>query len=207
MGLPHVAVDLERGFVDVDTTVVLREKGWLELLACLPGTREHESILVVEALPSHIHLALVMLGLEPGQPMQWRMEGERVKTERPRGPAVTVSIVEQHDGREVEVPVSRWIIDRQSGQHLPDNTWLFTGSVFYEKEGQTVYHADVSGSVLSIVNFGDEVLARPTDRTNQNDGKAWVPHTPVIPEVGETVIIRLRPVNPPAAGVEQGADR
>ena len=38
---------------EVDSRVVLR-KGPLELLACSPQTREHESILVVNARPLHI---------------------------------------------------------------------------------------------------------------------------------------------------------
>lgn len=190
--MPHLEVDREQGVVDIDARVVLRECAWLELLACLPGTRTHESVLVVLAKPSHVHLGLLMLGLEPGAPMHWWMEGNESKSSPPHGPRVMVSIVQHKDGQEVERPANQWIIDKTTGQTMGDHVWLFTGSGF--GQGGSDYYADVSGSVISIVNFGDEVLARSTDKTNENDGGVWVPNTPLIPEVGSEVIIRLRAV-------------
>ena len=46
--------------------------GWLEQVACMVGTREHESLVVVEAKPSEVHAALLLLGLEPGTPKAGR---------------------------------------------------------------------------------------------------------------------------------------
>lgn len=190
--LPHIVVDLQNKVVDIEARVVLREGAWLELLACSPGTRTHESVLEALALPSHIHLALVMVGLEPGSPMHWRLEGQKEVIDPPHGPNLAVSVVMDQDGLEIEHPANEWIVDHLTGRTLTDNHWLFTGSSI--AADNRAYAADLSGSVLSIVNFGDEVLARQTPMTNQNDGAAWVPNTPKIPPVGTTVLIRLRPL-------------
>ncbi len=193
--MPHLIIDRERGWVDLEATVVMREGGWLELLACTPGTRTHESILTVAAKPSHVHLALMMLGLEQGQPMRWIREGEVSKVQPPRGPWVEVSLVTQKEGQPVVVPANQWILNKTTGQPMADPHWIFTGSFIYEHPDTPPYQADVTGSVISIVNFGDEVLARPTDRTSYNDEQAWGPHTDAIPALGTPVVLRLRPVD------------
>lgn len=192
--LAHVKIDRERRTIDLDAQVILREGGWLELLACSPGTRTHESLLVVHAKPSHVHLALVMLGLEPGTPMRWRQVGDQYQVEPATGPTVAVTIVTtDRAGAEVETPASQWVISRQTDQALPDNTWLFTGSSFDDTTDPPTYRGDVEGSVLSLVQFGDEVLARPTQTTNQTDQGMLIPNTQAIPPVGTNVVIRLRP--------------
>ena len=195
--LPHLTIDLVKHTVDLDATVILREGGWLELLACSPGTRTHESIFVVHAQPSHIHLALVTLGLEPGAPIRWEYVDNQYKTHFPHGPSIVVSIVYQQQGKTIEVPANQWIVDRKTGQLLPDNTWLFVGSMFNRTIDPPTYRADSEGTVLSIVNFGDEVLARATDRTNQNDQGIWRPNTDQIPPIGTKVLLRLKPVKTP----------
>ncbi len=46
------------------------------------------------------------------------------------------------------------------------------------------------------MNFGDELLARVTKQTNQNDGQDWGPNTDQIPDIGTRVTLRLRPADP-----------
>ena len=43
----------------------------LEFFAVINGTSEHESVLRSPAKPSHVHLGLVMIGLEPGSPVKY----------------------------------------------------------------------------------------------------------------------------------------
>lgn len=74
--LPHLRIDRQANVLDLEAKVVLREGEWIELIACSPGTQEHESLVVVNARPSHIHLALLTLGLEPGKPLQVEMLDE-----------------------------------------------------------------------------------------------------------------------------------
>ena len=52
------------------TKVVLR-RGALELFCCLKGTKEHESIVAVDARAQDVHAALLLVGAEPGSPCRY----------------------------------------------------------------------------------------------------------------------------------------
>ncbi len=68
-----VLLDREGKRLLVKTHVVLRE-GLLEMLCCPAQTKEHESILAVDARANVIHAGLVALGAKPGAPVQYRPE-------------------------------------------------------------------------------------------------------------------------------------
>lgn len=195
--LPHIQINLEKKHIDLEAKVVLRQADWLELLACSPGSREHESILTIPAKPSHIHLALVMIGLEPGAPMKWRTVDKRIEVDAARGPKVAVFIVTQVDGKEKETPANQWIIHQESKKPLDGNIWLFTGSGFAEWDGKRIYRADANGTILSLVHFGDDLLARPTEMTHQNDNAAWGANTDAVPAEGTAVTVRLKKAEEP----------
>jgi len=200
--LPFVKVDVKNKTVDLEAAVVLREGKWLELFACKPKTREHETILTVSALPSHVHLALLMIGLEPGSPLSWREVDGNVQSIPPKGPGVSISVITQVDGKAVEVPASAWILNQKTNEPIPDQPWLFVGSRSEVVQGKSIYYADMNGSVISLVNFGDDVLVRETPMTNENDNSTFGANTKAIPAVGTAVIVRLRPA--PAAGAAAG---
>lgn len=191
--LPGVHVDVAGRTVEIEAEVCLREGDWLELLACGRHSREHESILVTDALASHVHLALLMIGLEPGAPMRWRTEGERQVVMPPRGPGVKVSLIYEREGKAVEVAPSQWITNSQAKQPLADDIWLFSGSSFVEFQGERRYRGDLGGTLISLVNFGDDVLTRPTSVTNYDDEGMWGTNTEHIPAIGTRVRIRLQP--------------
>lgn len=189
--MPHVRVNLKNKHVDVDAAVIMRQGDWIELLACGRGSREHESILVIDAVPRHIHLALVMIGAKPGEPLKWRRKGDKIETRPAFGPRVAVSIITETDGVRVETPAHHWVINQQTRKLLPDNVWLFTGAGFVEHEGRPIYRGDVGGTIISVVNFGDDILARPTTTTNNDDNAQWGANTDRIPPVGTRVTVRL----------------
>lgn len=192
---PHVRLDREAGVVEIDAKVVLDNAEWLELIVCTKGSREYEAIAATEAKPSHIHLALMTLGLIPGNPMSWHRDdqGELVAI-KPAGPAVTITLAWETDGQKHEVPANQWIKDSNTGQAMPGETWMFTGSAVVEHENEKFYMADVNGTVVSLVNFGDDILARDTMLTNQTDEAQWVANTDAIPPAGTALTIRIKPV-------------
>lgn len=65
-----VLIDLKGKRLLVKSEVVLRE-GLLEMLACLKQTKEHESILSIDAKAQLIHAGLMSLGAEPGSPAKF----------------------------------------------------------------------------------------------------------------------------------------
>jgi hypothetical protein len=200
--LPHITVDLKARHVDLEAKVILRDAEWIELLACTPKSgREHEAILSTPARPSHIHLALVMLGLEPGSPMRYWREGDEFKSAPPKGPRVEVLLRYTKDGKPVEVPANRWILNQKTGKALDDRYWIFTGSQTGVLDDQTIYHADLNGTAISVVNFGGDLLTRATELTDKTDEATWGCHTAEIPPLDTEVTIRIRPVKEEDGGV------
>lgn len=65
-----VLIDLKGKRLLVKSQVVLRE-GLLEMLACLKQTKEHESLVSVDAKAQVIHAGLVALGAEVGTPAKF----------------------------------------------------------------------------------------------------------------------------------------
>ena len=65
-----VLIDLKGKRLLIKSEVVLRE-GLLEMLVCLKQTKEHESILSVDAKAREIHAGLVALGAEAGSPAKF----------------------------------------------------------------------------------------------------------------------------------------
>ncbi|MBL1216417.1 MAG: hypothetical protein D8M59_02860 [Planctomycetes bacterium] len=215
---PGVTVDLDRQYVDVDAMSGVRG-GWLEQVACTLGTREHESVVYVKGLPSRIHAGLLLLGLEPGKPGRWTPRADEsgmllgFDEQPPVGPRVAVNVVYRIPVRPgsslgwfpdpvivLEVPASVWVMDYHSGKPLPAEVgWVFGGSgMFTDYTGRERYIADVSGSVVGIVTFGDEMLgwSRVVPDAEDISAPEWVPNAAVMPPFGSPVILRLRPLDP-----------
>jgi len=213
-----IRIDRTNRLVDVDATVIAPSEPWLELLACKRNTLEHESLLILEAEPSHIHTALLLLGLKPGSPVGVEEVGtflygidarHPLRLERTwpkflavpaKGPRVRISLVYQKDGRQVEQPASEWVIDRETKRKMASDIWLFTGSSFYrDGDDRERYLADINGTAISLVNFGDDLLARDTAvQGGQGGGNVYGANEKTVPPPGTKVKIRLRPGDAPA---------
>ena len=71
LGKNQIWINEKTKQVMVRGSICLRE-GQLEMFACPLQTKEHESIVAVEAKSSEVHATLVALGFEPGSPVQWQ---------------------------------------------------------------------------------------------------------------------------------------
>lgn len=202
---PFVRVDLHERVVDVDAMVGITS-GWLEQVVCTIESRVHESVIITEARPSHIHAGLLLLGLEPGTPGSWKrspVDAPRVPGSSsfvatpPTGPKILVTTIYNRDGKRVEEPVCRWIKDFHSGKLLPERPWTFGGSKIVRNDhGITGYAADFTGSIIGLVTFGDEVLGWAEVMPDREDVYApeWLAHTEAMPKSGTRITLRLRPV-------------
>lgn len=203
-----VTINAEAKHLDITAAVCLRQGEFLEMFACTRDSREHESILTIDAMPSTIHLGLLLLGLEPGNPLSYDTAFDPPKLVPATGPKVQVFIVIKADNIEREIPANRWVQDSQTKKMMESHTWLFAGSQFADYQGEEIYHADINGSAISLVNFGDDLLTLPnqlTDANNSHD-KVWQPRTRAIPKVGTKVLIRLKPAAPKQSKAEGKVD-
>jgi hypothetical protein len=210
---PGVEINIQERCVDVEGSVCLH-RGALELVACTRGTKEHESIVAIEAKAMHVHAALLLLGAKPGSPATRQPVGDqdgRWFDVPPRGGPVDVFLVfNRNPGEFVEHPISDFIApssrkspDPDSADtpaRFPTHTFLFAGSaVSGDGPGPRRYLSDESGNVISLSTFGDEVLCLPAIHSQSNDALLWQVNATNLPAVGSKVTLRLRPHMPPAA--------
>jgi len=197
---PGLRVDLEERVVEVEGRVGITF-GWLEQAACAAYTREHESVVVAEARPSHVPAGLLLLGLEPGRPGRWRRSREIARAYTvtpPEGDPVTASVLwrDPETGAEIEAPLRMWIVDEETGRPLSDQPWRFGGSLVMDWFGEPdVYVADRTGSLLGLVTFGDEVLGWHEvlpDRVRYRRPD-YAANTAAMPPTGTPVVLRIRP--------------
>lgn len=99
-----VLLDVKGKRVLLKTRVVLRE-GLLEMLVCKKDTKEHESILAIDAQAYVIHTALLALGMKPGTPVEFS------PTYKPAtGQRIDIFLQWQDaDGKLHRAPAQRWV--------------------------------------------------------------------------------------------------
>lgn len=99
-----VLIDKPNNRLLLKTTVCLRE-GLLEMLLCTKQTKEHESILTIDAPASLIHAGLLGLGAVPGKPVQFRPEFKP-----PQGQVIDIFVNwTDKEGKEHRVAAQKWV--------------------------------------------------------------------------------------------------
>ena len=87
--------------------------------------------------------------------------------------------------------------------HFP-GTFLFAGSHLRDNgPGPRTYLADLSGHVISIATFGDELLCLPSVHSHLNGTLTWRVNPKHLPQVGTKVTLRLRPKRVRKTGIEK----
>ncbi len=206
-------IDYQRGIrinwrqhqVEATGRIVLRQ-GPLELFACSPNTREHESIVCIDARPLHLFQALGLIGLTPGHP--GRILPQTGEYQGATGDPVEIEVQYEQDGQTRHEPIESWMrpaLDRPpqvgQGQTRTDNQkgpgpdldplpWVFAGS-YVTKDG--VFAADPEGTVISVVEFGSSLIALP-DYHSDSNAELWLqPATERIPPLMSRCTLLFRP--------------
>ncbi len=181
-----------------DGTVV-----FLEQLVCTPDTKEHEVLVVVQAKPSHVHAALLLLGLEPGKPAEWKLEGDKLVPVQPTGPELEIEFIykDEHGAEHTATP-SDWVINFKNRQeHLPQRFPVFAGSAMRKvSNNRERYYADSEGTLIGLATFGTEVIAWPdvfSHESSQHEPE-WIA-SPDMPPLDTPVTVRIKVHNTPEA--------
>jgi len=138
----------------------LTEGTILDFLLIGPSSgRGYEALAWSHARPSDVHKALEFIGMRPGQPfsparLRFWSKGERVR--------MTVGPIEADE----LIPFECLVTDKNTGEPLPADGFVFTGSLMVTKPGersQRVYAADFlqPQSIASIFNDPIAVLDVP----------------------------------------------
>lgn len=185
--LPYLQVDAKNKQVRMECQAVNAELA-LEYLVCVAGTSEHETVLRSNAKPSHVHLALLMIGLEPGEPLRFSQSDRRWLP--PRGPKLKINCEFVKDGRSLSVPAHQMMRNLKTKKPLPPTTWVFAGSRLME---DGVYAADITGHLISVVNFEHATVDIAELRSSNNELLEWEVNPEAVPKRQTTVWVVIEP--------------
>lgn len=182
-----VVIDWSYPRVELETRVVLRN-GPLELVACSPQSKEHESILIVRARPLHISQALGMIGVAAGSPVRYDADADRWHPAT--GDRLLITIEWIKDGAPRSEPIERWLMSAQDRKPVSAIDWIFAGSI---RDSRDRLAADLEGTILCLVDFESALIAPAALHTADNE-QLWVlANTDAIPEVQTPVTLILTP--------------
>lgn len=182
------------GFVPID----VREQDrtgytlirYLECIAVTPMSgKDHEALMVTSVRPSHVHAALLTLGLEPGAPGSIAWDGRQPIAQPASGPPVTVTYREADQPPPGE-PITAFIVDADTGEHFDARAqWVFAGSLFENDR----YVADAQGLVVGLHTFGTELVALQEAMSPDSfiEEPRWIAHPQRTPKFGAPVTIRI----------------
>jgi hypothetical protein len=183
----------DRKSVVLTGRVALRE-GFLELLACRAGSKEHESILVVRVLPARIHEALLVVNAKEGKPMV--VEPEFIPAS---GDKININLRWKDEAdKQQECPAQDWVWDmsvsKEDAKKPMSTHWVFAGSkMITDDEGKNHYLANETGDLFGLSNFVGSILDIPIQSTAVNADLLFGCFTDRIPPKDTLVTIILTP--------------
>ena len=198
--LPGIRIDPAARTIELQAFVALRE-GPLELLLCRRGTKEYESVLTTDVTPSHLHAALLALGLDPGRPAHWlpTPAGDNAYVPPAGAPLEITLRWRDGQGRRQQAPPHQWLIAQPSGrQGAKPFGWVFVGSAPIE-EGP--YWADQTGDIVSLANYEASIIDVPFASSRDNTRLSFAARPAAIPPAGTPVTVVIRAVE----GAERAA--
>ncbi len=199
---PHVWVDVAAKVVEFEGSVPIVVNDpeapivYLEVIVCIPDTKEHETLIVTPARPSHVQAALLMIGLQPGKPGSWTWDDKTLISHDPTGDRLSIEFVyTDKAGAERIATPSQWVMNELTKDRLPDLPFVFAGSRMIDRGfGGEKYDADGTGLLVGLATFGSETIAWPTTFSPDSEiaEPVWIADPDAVPDVDTPVRVRLR---------------
>jgi hypothetical protein len=194
-GFSGIEIDIENKNVTATGKVCLT-KGILEYVVVATGGKEYESVFSMDAKPSHLHAALLMVGGLPGKIAREYMGDDKSKAakkaKQQEASRFDVTIKWVDDGKKVSFPADRFLLNREKKETARDLEWAFTGSMFYKlDDGKERYLADEDGSIVATYYDDGAILnlARETKDPYRGESFGFSVNEKKIPPKGTTVLI------------------
>ena len=194
--LGTLTIDAKQGSIRCPGRVNMASGGPIELLACLPTGKVHESVLTLDVEPLDLQVALLLLNLEPGRnPAVKYPEGAPELSQKP-GDTVDIRVEWQEPvaGGEGTRTVSRradeLLYNVVAKKPMPQTRWAFIGSKWAGKR----FGAGIEGSL--IVTYHDPLGILELSLEEVNDDIWYVVNDKAVPPVGTKVELVIQ--RPPA---------
>jgi len=183
----EVWFDVKQKIVVANSEVVLT-RGPLEMFACPPMTKEHESVLRVKSAAFVIHAGLLAVGAKSGHPVKFDPEYEAAK-----GQEIDIFLVWKHDGKQRWAKAQDWVLNSRTRKPMKTH-WVFAGSGYWvNPDNGTRHYLAESGELICVSNFSTATLDLPVESSQANGGLLFEANTENIPPRGTAVKMVLVP--------------
>ncbi|MFH0908462.1 MAG: YdjY domain-containing protein [bacterium] len=183
---PGNAIRLGTVVVDAhDRSVLLtghvnQVEGAIELFACGPRGKTHESVLVLDVYPVDLQTGLLLIGARHGKP------AEGMGMRPPDGDPLDVFVEWQDGGKTVRRRAEAMIRNSKTKRVLPKTAWIFTGSTFEDGRFKALVEESLIVSYWdpwAIINIGSDVGA---------DDEILSVNTRNVPPLGTPVTVLIK---------------
>lgn len=139
----------------------------------------HEALLSTEVPPTHIHIAMLLLGTKNLRP---KSQERRM----PPGQPIDVLLSWEADGETKQARLEDWIITEESQRPISRGMWVYSGARI--EDGY--FTANTNESIIGIILDIDALVNNP--RTGNENDEIWFPNESAIPPVGTPVTVTLK---------------
>ena len=162
--------------------------GQLEMLICPKGTKEHETIVSVNAESWQVHAALLAVGAKKGVPSRWVPEYTPAW-----GPKIDVQMMwrDEKTNKVKTIDGKQWILDIDTQKPMT-HEFVFGGSIEEPNPngGRPRYLAD-DGELICLASFSTSTIdLRIPD---QDASLFFEANTPLIPPVNTQIYTIIKP--------------
>lgn len=194
-GQSEIWIDIQAKQVIVAGRTCLQQGG-LEMFICPFFTKEHESVIAVNAKSFEVHTSLLAIGATPGSPVQWEPEYKPAT-----GPVVKIDVMwkDNASGKIITRRGQEMVRDFKTKEPM-DLDWIFGGSVLETdpETGQSYYYGD-GGELVCLSNFATATMDIPIQSSDSNEDLLFEANPDAIPDLGTKVYVIFKPEIKPAA--------
>lgn len=139
----------------------------------------HESLLSTEVPPTHIHIAMLLLGTKNMRP---KSEEKRL----PPGQPIDILIEWQNEGQSKNGRIEDWIIVEKNKEPISQGMWVYSGA----RIDNGYFTANTDESIVGIILDIDALANNP--RTGNENDEIWFPNESKIPPLGTEVQVTFK---------------
>ncbi len=154
----------------------------------------HEALLSTEVPPTHIHIAMLLLGTKDLRPKSH-------ENHLPPGQPIDILISWQTDEGKRQGRIEDWIIVEKDKKPISTGMWVYSGA----RVDNGYFTANTDQSIVAIILDIDALANNP--RTGNENDEIWFPNESKIPPVGTEVNVTFKLLDTYKASPIQGIEK
>ena len=172
---------------------VQMNEGLVEYLLVSRTGKTHESLLVTDVEPLHVHTAMLLLGVRASPESRGEINGggqldAAALAHAPalKGENVFIGLKWKTEAAEMRVPAEDLMVNDKTKRNVTRGPWTYNGSGFY---GGGKFAAQIEGSFVAMITDSTALINNP--RTGHVNDSIWLADPAKVPKKGTPVEITI----------------